>query len=62
MKHKEEKAQISTVVIATLEKVSSLRLVTTLPQLPLILPYFQCSVTLLQCQKEKAGYDLLKYC
>jgi len=45
MKHKE--AQISTVVItATLERLSSLGLVTTLPQLSLILPYFQCSITM----------------
>lgn len=47
MKHKEEKTQISTTVVtATLETLSSLRLVNPLPQLSLILPYFQCSVTI----------------
>lgn len=47
MKHKEEKTQISTAVVtATLETLSSLRLVNPLPQLSLILPYFQCSVTI----------------
>lgn len=47
MKHKEEKAQISTVVImTTLERLSGLRLITTLPELSLILPYFQCTVTM----------------
>lgn len=46
MKHKEEKTQISTVVVtATLQTLSSLRLVKPLPQLSLILHYFQCSVT-----------------